>query len=140
MALVRVWNDNDYPFRQKFKGEDVAIPAKKFVMMDEEDAISFRGKYSPPILDGAANALPHSYKKIRIEHTSNPDVKEAGKFVCHADGTEFDSQEALDAYVKENHADKLGKAEKADNADSPATLEGYDDVSTGVSKTRGRRS
>lgn len=138
MGLVRVWNDNTYPFRQNFKGEDIMIPAKKFIMMDEEDAVSFRGKYSPPILDGANNCLPHSYKMIRIEHNSEPEALVSSKFRCHADGAEFDTQEELDEYVKANHADKLGKAEKAGNADPEKKLEDYDDVSTGLPKKGGR--
>lgn len=132
---VRVWNDNSYPFKQLFKGEMVAIPPKKFIMMDEEDAVSFKGKYFPPLLDGANNPKPESYKMIRIERTSDANEGESGKFVCHADGTAFDTKEELDEYVKANHADKLGKAKKAGmDSDNEQNLEGYDDVSAGLPK------
>jgi hypothetical protein len=31
MAIVRVWNDNEYPYKEIFQDEEIRIPAKKFI-------------------------------------------------------------------------------------------------------------
>lgn len=63
---VKVWNDNHYDFSQKFKGHKITVPAKKFVEMEYEEAIEFKGAFSsmPPPDDPDPARY---YKMIRIE-------------------------------------------------------------------------
>lgn len=106
--LVRVYNDNTYPFTQVFKGDRIHIPAKKFIEMEDDEAVMFRGTYSPILVDGANNHLPESYKMIRIVYPKDyVNDKPTDKFKCQACGKEFDTPEILDEHTFSLHLDSM---------------------------------
>lgn len=105
MSVVRVYNDNVHPYREKFKDKMIDIPSKNFVIMDYDDAIIFRGRHNPVVLDGGGNANPESYKMIRIVEDSNePVVPQKEKILCHACSKIFPTALALDMHITDSHA------------------------------------
>lgn len=99
MANYRVYNDNTYPYEEMFKGDKIKIPAKGSIIMPEDDAVMFKGTFSPPVRNADGQALPESYKKIRIELVdgSLPEVSYEPKFVNPITGKEVESEAALEA-------------------------------------------
>ena len=108
MAQVRVYNDNKFVYKERFMDEDIVIEPGKFITMDEQKAVRFRGTQSPVELDHDGNPTPQSYKMIRLEKIdSNRPEKVEDKFLCMACGDEsFQSQKALDAHIDEKHQDQ----------------------------------
>ena len=105
MAQVKVWNDNVHPFKQRFMEENIEIPPKGFIVMDESKAIRFRGTYSPIEVDGNGVPLPTSYKMIRLEEMSKDAAKSPEKFQCMAcSKDDFQTQAALDSHIDEAHS------------------------------------
>lgn len=64
---VKVWNDNIYPFKQKFKDQEHVIPAGKFIIMEFYEGHEFKSFSSPVKLDADDKPLPISYKMLRVE-------------------------------------------------------------------------
>lgn len=105
---VRVWNDNVHPHTEQFKGQTVSIAPKgtvdgagepaNFVEMDFEDAIQFKGQFTPPVLGADDAPDPRHYKMIRVDWPKQPAVK-ADPLVCHADGTTAGSAAELAAKI-----------------------------------------
>ena len=85
MPKVKVWNDNKYEHVEKFKNDEIRIPAGSFVEMDYIDAIDFKGQFVQPIMRGPNNPDPRSFKMIRVEEPLEPVVK-ADPNVFHATG------------------------------------------------------
>lgn len=106
MNVAKVWNDNELPFEQDFKGTKVKIPAKSFIEMEYDEAISFKSYPAPMRFDGMGQQTKDSYKMIRVEGTPGAN-NQVTAFKCHADGSLHPSQEALNAYVQNNHAEKV---------------------------------
>lgn len=96
MPIAKVWNDNTYPYAEKFKGEQIRIEAGQCVSMDLDEAHMFLGTYSPPKKRGDGTFDVSSYKKLRIECDFVPEEK----LVCHADGTVVTSIEELEEKLK----------------------------------------
>lgn len=110
---VRVYNDNVHPYYEKFKGEDVSIPARGFVEMDFFEAVEFRGTYSPIQVDGGGAAKPESFKMLRIVQPQEFVVEDKKEPQCHSCGKFFENLEILDAHISELHIDQiLDKDEK----------------------------
>lgn len=97
---VKVWNDNVHPFTQKFKGDTIHIPAKSFIEMAYDEAISFKGKPYPRAFDGMGQQDPKSYKMIRVEGAPKFDQKVTA-YKSHVDGSLHPSQEALETYEEQ---------------------------------------
>lgn len=117
MPKFKVWNDNDHPHTEMFKGDKITILPKKYVVMQEDDAVMFRGQFYPPVLDGDGQALPTSYKKIRIElHDDGAVVEEVSepKHICQACKYEADSAKDLLEHVNVTHKDALIVDEEAE--------------------------
>ena len=97
--------------------EDIVIEPGKFVVMDEQKAIRFRGAYYPPELDHNEQPLPQSYKMIRLEKVDSTPDKVSDKLTCMACDKEFQNQKALDQHIdashKEQWADPEHKEKKA---------------------------
>jgi len=76
--LVKVWNDNEFPHVEKFKGKVIEIPAKEWIEMDHDEAVQFAGQFKAPIVTGQGTHDPRGFKKIRVEkpkaklHIHNP--------------------------------------------------------------------
>jgi hypothetical protein len=103
--LVKVWNDGDFTWKEKFKNQEIVIEPHGYIMMDRDEAVDFEGKFFIPKLDANRQILPESQKRIRVEGAYGPHLYEKGvskQFVCQADGREFPTKQALDDYVKAN--------------------------------------
>lgn len=115
MALVKVYNDNIYPYREVFKEEVYEIPAGGFITMDKAKAIMFHGSFSPIVKNAQGEYDPKYFKKIRLEEISPEVAKPVAKFICQMDGKEFNSQKELDAWIDENHLDNLSDSKVAED-------------------------
>jgi hypothetical protein len=113
---VRVWNKNIHPFKQKFEGEMVEIPAGKYILMDEDHANKFLSTYSPVVVDGGGTPLPESYKKLVIDKVGIKEqvskMKPSDEFKCLGCGFEAPSEKALSQHINEKHLDDLADPEE----------------------------
>lgn len=109
---VKVWNDNKYPFRQKFKGELIEVPAGKYIEMPYTEAIEFKSAYYPPILNNAGIPQPESYKMIRVEGKPD-DSSKPKEYICMHCKDRFFSQDELDSHIDKNHLDDLTDQDEA---------------------------
>jgi len=73
---VKVWNDNEHPYTEKYRGDQVTIAAKKYVEMELEDAIMFMGQCSPRVLNADGRDDPKGFKKLRREDPKVTDKKD----------------------------------------------------------------
>jgi hypothetical protein len=108
---VKVWNDNVHDFNDPdFKGNPIKIPAGKYIEMDREEAVDFKGKYHAPEVDGEGVAKPESFKMIRIEEPKKGSYAETGPkkqtHKCQACGEEWLSEEQLLKHIRTEHADQ----------------------------------
>lgn len=107
MSQVYVWNDNSYPYSEKFKGKMVTIPAKECVMMEDDDAVLFLGTLGTFKMGGNGLQDPSTYKRLRIEKTQSANVKSAPTYRCNGCGIEYPNAKALENHAKIEHADAL---------------------------------
>lgn len=117
MSVVRVYNDNTYPYTERFEDEMITINPGAYLIMEENKANRFKGSFNAPKKTPQGAPDPTSYKMIRLapHKVEVQEVKpEPAKFLCQFDGQEFESQEALDKYIDENHLDKLQDQELAE--------------------------
>ncbi len=114
--IVQVFNDNVHPYRERFRDQDIYIPAGKSIKMEMGDAHLFLGVMPPHIeVDANEKIKPTSYKMLRIAPLGDekPEAAVTG-FKCMIDGKEFPTQRALDDYIAENHADSIVDEESRD--------------------------
>lgn len=111
---VKVWNDNTYPFRQDIAGNVYSIPAKSFVEMDEEEADRLVKAFSPIKVDYDGNALPQSYKMLRIDaddlkraRSKRDNRAKSGSYVCQACGYVAANKWELNGHTLELHKGEL---------------------------------
>lgn len=107
MYQVRVYNDNIYPYQEKYKGELIVIPPKQFVEMDLFDAAEFLGQYTPIVVDGGGAPLAKSFKMLRVVRPDGFKAEEKKEILCNACGKKFESTLELDAHVNEFHVENL---------------------------------
>lgn len=100
MNVAKVWNDNELPFSQKWKDENVFIPAKSFIEMEYDDAIAFKSYPYPMMKDGMGQQTKESYKMIRVEGSYNGN-QSITAFRSHVDGSIHLTKEALAAHDAE---------------------------------------
>lgn len=114
MPLVKVWNDNVHPHSERFRGDLVVIPAKSFVEMEWEDAIQFKGQFTPmemPRKEGAraedeedsvGGPDPRCFKMIRVEYV-RPELvfKQESAFINPVTGQKHASKAEYQAALKE---------------------------------------
>ena len=67
MPIVKVHNDNTYDYKELFRDKNILIPAGKWIEMEYDEALLFKGSYSPILTDGDKQPLKSSYKMIRVE-------------------------------------------------------------------------
>ena len=125
MHKVKVWNDNNHPFQQRFKGEQIKIEANSFIEMNWDDAIQFKSYPHPMKFDGMGNQAPESFKMIRIEGSGVPAAGyQVVAFRCQKDGSLHPSKEALDAHIAtldgfaDPEGEKVAKRKKAANSEA----------------------
>ncbi len=111
MAKVKVWNDNIHAHVEDFKGTKLVIPAGDFIVMDWEEAVEFKGQFTPMAPHDAPEAEKSKfYKKIRIDGKAS--VVHV-PLVCHADGTVATDQADLNAKLLQ-FADRIVKDDESD--------------------------
>lgn len=104
-AKWEVWNvhKDGLTHREMYKGDLIEIPAGKYILMDYDEAVQFKSQFFKFEKDAMDQQKPSTYKMIVLKkHLGDSSEHEANKFICHMDGKEFQSQQALDQYVKEN--------------------------------------
>lgn len=112
--LVRVYNDNVYPYKEKFKGNWIEIQPKSFVEMDHNEASLFLGTM-PGNIQVGANGLqkPESYKMLRIQKDwTVADAPEVKKYVCHACNTDLLTKAAYESHVETMHLEQMSPDDK----------------------------
>lgn len=111
---AKVWNDNVYPYSEKFKGDDIYIPAGQFIEMDYDEAIMFKGSFSSIVRDADGQPKPESYKKIRVEALGNPvdNVIKSDPNKCLACGKVLGSQAELAKHIFDEHPAMLDQESK----------------------------
>ncbi len=117
MARVEVWNDNKYTHKESFKGDEIEIPPGQCILMEEDDAIDFRGQYFPTKKDGGGQQIPQTFKKIRLGKVVSKDAEAAAPaldFVCQKCGYKATSKIDLEEHVNANHLDDLEDQELAE--------------------------
>lgn len=115
--LVKVHNRNVYPLIETFKGQNIHIPANKYIEMDYDEAVQFKSQYHQPIFDKGGVQDPTSYKYLELD---SDDVKRVyrqrgnvgtdekkEKFVCHVCAKDFLTKKGLLAHIKGKHLEAM---------------------------------
>jgi hypothetical protein len=118
---ARVWNDNQYPHTERFKGQDITIPAGGFIPMDYDEAMEFRGQYTAILTDGEKNPLQEYKKIIRVEKLEDG-VDAPLPLRCHVTGKLASSPEELKRMNAE-HLDMLADPKVRDEVVEARTKE-----------------
>jgi hypothetical protein len=102
---------------------DIKIAANAYIVMDEDDAIDFKGKYSPPKFDADGNDMPEGYKMIRIvagaavaDEKTFDEAKKPEANVCVACRYQAANAKDLEEHAKSSHAGQAMKDEAAEEA------------------------
>lgn len=117
MPKYKVWNDNVFPYTEKFKDMAIDIPAKGSIVMDEDDAFMFKGTFKAPILDVDNNHTPQGFKMIRLEKLSGEETAEEPKATTHrclACKYTGSSEADVSEHAKAAHADQIVVDEAAE--------------------------
>lgn len=115
MALSKVWNRNKYEHREKFKGDEIVIPPGGYIEMEFEDAIQFKGQWTPMPPEDFVGDEAKYYKMIQVEWPKQHEEKPNAHLVNHATGQTAASAEELKAMLSQ-FADRLVKDPEADKA------------------------
>jgi uncharacterized C2H2 Zn-finger protein len=111
MAKVKVWNDNTVTWNEKFKGDDVKIPAKGYVEMEFYEAHEFKGQFSPIKVKADGTQDPGSFKMIRVEpleETAAGEIEDGQEiFPCNLCRKVFTTEAALLKHSDAAHADRM---------------------------------
>lgn len=108
MGLVRLFNDNIHPYKATYKGEEIVIPAKKFIEMENEDAVNIRGMMLPIRKDGMGNFIPETFSMLRIiPLTETAPAKDTNKPKCFQCGYQALDDADLDEHVDRYHLDEM---------------------------------
>lgn len=99
MGLARVWNDHTLDYKEKFRDDEIIIPAKKYVEMDKSEAIIFMGQYTK--IEKLDNGEVKNPKMLRLEIIKD-DVAE--KIVCQMCKEEFQTKKELALHSELKHA------------------------------------
>lgn len=115
MTKWRVWNKhpNSITHAEKFRDDMITIKAGEYVLMDYEDAVQFKGQWTPMRKNAQGADDPAGFKVIFIEpHSEESPVGEAkgsSEFICNRDGRKFYSQKELDEHIKANYSEEIFK-------------------------------
>lgn len=132
MPKVKVWNDNDYPHTETFKGEKITIAPHEHIEMEWEEAVEFRGQFTgiAPLAENG-EPDPRFFKMIRVEQVKPEEVFRDTPLVNHADGKVAATPEQLAAMiaqfahlrVRDPEAEKASPAQTSELADLKAQVE-----------------
>lgn len=115
MAKAKVYNDNVYPYKEKFKGDEIMIPAKGFIEMEEFDAYEFKGSFNSPVLGVDGDHKPEGFKMIRVVKLSDSAEEKDETIKCMACSYRAENAADLNEHSKE-HADRVLVDEEAEKA------------------------
>jgi len=87
MSLVKVWNDNEHPHTERFKGKEISIPPHAYVEMDYLEGVEFKAQFTEPRRRGDGTFDPKFYKMIRVDQPKDPIFVEERD---HATGSRLD--------------------------------------------------
>lgn len=108
ISMVKVWNDNTLPYKEVFEEKQIVIEPSRFVLMDYEKAIKFRGTFAPIKVDAGGVQLKESYKKIRLEVIKGTkEMSDATKHLCQSCKYLAISEKDLDDHIDSKHLDQL---------------------------------
>lgn len=108
MAKVRVVNDNRFDHKEEFRGQELIIPAGKFIEMEREEAVMFKSQFFQPKYDKGGLQTHESYKMLRLEAIPDqaqdvkPDIHK-----CQACGFESQTKAGLAAHVRAKHTGQM---------------------------------
>lgn len=118
--LVKVWNDNVHPFKQKIAENMYSIPAKGYIEMDQDEADKLLKAFSPIEVDYDNRPLPTSYKMLRIDEDDLKKVRmrseaktKGGSYICQACGYVASNKWELDGHSLDMHQKDLDDVEEA---------------------------
>lgn len=98
--LAKVWNDNDHPHTEKYKGNMIEIPPHKYIEMDRDEALQFQGQFTMPKKLGSGVPDPRYFKMIRVE--GGEDIAASyNQLTNPVTGQICKNQEELDAQLKQ---------------------------------------
>lgn len=122
MPKVKVWNDNVHPHKEMFKDNLVEIPAKSCIEMEWEEAIEFKGQFTPIRIRGDGTHDPAGFKMIRVEAPTTPIFKE-NDLVNHATGKVAATKEELQAMLEKfSHLRVVDEDAEAQASTKDATI------------------
>lgn len=115
--MTKIWNDNRHPHKEMFKGKEIVIPAGECIEMEYEEAIEFKGQYTPmppAEFNGDESVF---YKMLRVEPVDPKLIVPDEGHVNHATGKRFESvdklrqslEEVRHLLVKDDDAEKADK-------------------------------
>lgn len=101
MPKVSVFNDNIHPYTERFKGDDITIPAKGSIEMDWEEAVQFAGQMGRGIAPIGGDGRPDAryFKMIRVPYPVTPIIAD-DPLTNHATGQKSTSVEDLTEALK----------------------------------------
>ena len=117
--ISRVWNDNDYIYREKYNEQDIVISPKKFIEMEHLEAVRLIGRYVPIIRDTDGQPMKEHFKMLRIERTSKPVSQLVAEqtrndFTCQACRFKAKTQEELNEHSEKEHRHMWADEEEAE--------------------------
>lgn len=109
MPNVQVWNDNSVDHVEKFRGDEIKIKSKSFIVMDSEDAYLFKGQFFPPKFNKSKLQTIESMKCIRIVEDFNvkKEVSKTDANSCMKCGFKAESQAGLKSHIRSKHVDSM---------------------------------
>lgn len=120
---VQVWNDQNFTWKETFKGDPLEIPAGKFIEMNFYEAVEFRGQMIPLADDGNGRIHEKSLKKIRVvEHEWAEYQKQADgdeepiSYPCALCKETFETTKALVEHSVKRHAERIVTDSEAESA------------------------
>lgn len=116
---VKVYNDNAYEHREKFRGDLIVVPAGGSIEMNREDAVAFLGQFYPPEWDKGGRQKPESCKKLRWERIAINSDESQEELKCQACGVTAKDEVSLKSHVKAKHKHVMLDAESLEEKNVP---------------------
>jgi len=117
---AQVWNEGDSLYKEDFKGKLIEIEAKKFIVMERQEACEFMAQFIAPKVDGSGNYT--NAKPLKQVLLGKTDTKGEGRglppgwcVICNKD---FGSKGFLTVHFKKEHSDLVPVEEKKDDSNS----------------------
>ena len=117
---AQVWNEGDSLYKEDFKGKLIEIEAKKFIVMERQEACEFMAQFIAPKVDGSGNYT--NAKPLRQVVLGITDTKGEGRglpagfcVICNRD---YGLKANLVKHFKEKHSNLVPVGDKKDDSSS----------------------